>query len=504
MYKVLIVDDEPVVREGMKQIIDWQNLGFDLIGTAANGNEALQMMKSQEVDIVITDIRMPEIDGIELIKLIRENDYHCEFIIVSGYSEFTYAKEAIHQGVSSYLLKPIDEKELILELEKLASKIENNRQKSQSYDFYQEYSNINQLKEFIIYGIYEEQIELHYNADEYHLLKIDSNVNGMSHENIIKAIKTIAEMEIIHFNHGAMLYYLFTDFTYAQILKIIQQLIEQDLKFSRKLSFILSQSTHDFKQLSHLYQEIKDLSQKKYMYPNLNILSLESIAEYKESLANQIEIDKADINTQLFEAIKHNQKEIIHDLLVTLNYYYTKNDWREAYIKADLASMFTRFAEELEDQINHPLKEDQKRYIVSIILNEQSLHQTFEFLNAIFNDFSRFFDAAKDKHDIVAEMKEYTKKNYHRNITLMDISNELNYSYSYIGKKFRAEEKVSYRTYLDSVRIEQAKWLLSTQQYLVYEIAEKVGYNNSDYFYKKFKSIVGMSPSDYQKQFEIS
>ncbi|MDE1549098.1 helix-turn-helix transcriptional regulator [Jeotgalibaca caeni] len=136
---------------------------------------------------------------------------------------------------------------------------------------------------------------------------------------------------------------------------------------------------------------------------------------------------------------------------------------------------------------------------MSIILSEQSLSQTFAFLFEVFRDFARFFDKMFDKRDIVAEMKEYTKKNYHQNLTLQELGKHLNYSHSYLGKKFRAEEKMSYRTYLDHVRIEEAKKLLKGDQYLVYEIAEKVGYSDSDYFYKKFKKITGTSPKSYQK-----
>ena len=120
--KVLIVDDEYFVRMGLRQTIDWEGLGFLLVGEAENGVQALSLIRERQPDIVITDIKMPKMDGIELIAAIGEQGYPCEIILLSGYEEFSYAKKAIEHGVSAYLLKPTKNEDLIAALLKLKSK----------------------------------------------------------------------------------------------------------------------------------------------------------------------------------------------------------------------------------------------------------------------------------------------------------------------------------------------------------------------------------------------
>ena len=267
-----------------------------------------------------------------------------------------------------------------------------------------------------------------------------------------------------------------------------------------QLYLLLSSSSDQQDQLPSLYQEVKQLQKSRYLYQDVPLISKQTLAEKKEARANQANgFDKATWKANLLWAIKNDEKNKIYAYLQEIGHYYKQNDWSERDIKADLAALFNYYCDEMEDSVDLPLKEQEKRYIMSIILSEQSLEQTFVFLKEIFIDFSRFFDAAYDNRDIVTEMKDYTRKHYHENLTLQELGKELNYSHSYLGKKFRSQENMSYRTYLDVIRIDEAKRLLKENQFLVYEIAEKVGYTNSDYFYKKFKKIVGKSPRSFQK-----
>lgn len=112
MYQVLIVDDESLIRDGLKCITDWEAAGFSICGEAANGEEALKLILADQPDLVLMDIRMPKMHGLEVVKTAREQDFKGKFIILSGYSDFKYAQEAIRYGVEFYLTKPIDEDEL--------------------------------------------------------------------------------------------------------------------------------------------------------------------------------------------------------------------------------------------------------------------------------------------------------------------------------------------------------------------------------------------------------
>lgn len=126
MYKLLIVEDENIIRKGLVHTIDWLSLGFTVIGEAENGRVGLELIKSNEPDLVITDIKMPEVDGLEMISTAKEK-YKFESIILTSYGEFDYAKKAIDIGVSNYLLKPINEDLLFDVVNKIKDKIDDNR-----------------------------------------------------------------------------------------------------------------------------------------------------------------------------------------------------------------------------------------------------------------------------------------------------------------------------------------------------------------------------------------
>lgn len=124
MYKVLLVDDEPMIREGLRTLLEWESLGYEVVDTAANGKDALQKCEQHDLDLIIVDIRMPEMNGLELIKKIRENGGTMHVLILSGYADFEYAKQAIVQRIDGYLLKPVDEDELMEYLHSLRKELD--------------------------------------------------------------------------------------------------------------------------------------------------------------------------------------------------------------------------------------------------------------------------------------------------------------------------------------------------------------------------------------------
>ena len=132
MRKVMIVEDEELILQGIKNIVHWNELELQLFHMAHSGQEALEMWKKEPVDIIITDIEMPEMSGLELLKKIRSEEELVRFIILTGYDDFEYAREAIHLDVENYILKPINEEELEKQLKEAAEKLEELEKKKQS------------------------------------------------------------------------------------------------------------------------------------------------------------------------------------------------------------------------------------------------------------------------------------------------------------------------------------------------------------------------------------
>src|SRR3954454_10339813 len=124
MHKVILVDDENFFRKGLRSLIDWESCGFEVAGEAANGDDALELINEVNPELVITDIRMPVLDGLELIKQVMQKEgYHPKFIIISGYSDFNYAQQAVRYGVHDFILKPIDQEEIEETLQSLSKTI---------------------------------------------------------------------------------------------------------------------------------------------------------------------------------------------------------------------------------------------------------------------------------------------------------------------------------------------------------------------------------------------
>lgn len=123
MFKVQLIDDEPIVRKGLKQLIPWEDLGFEVVCEAENGEEGLQQLRKQKIDLTIVDIEMPIMNGMEFMENVRSEEYDLEIIVLTAYGEFEYAKSAIKYGVLDYVLKPLEEEKIIAVLEKAKEKL---------------------------------------------------------------------------------------------------------------------------------------------------------------------------------------------------------------------------------------------------------------------------------------------------------------------------------------------------------------------------------------------
>lgn len=135
MYKVLLVDDEYMIVRGLQKLIPWEEPGFEIVGTAGNGQEALEFVKRQKVDIVITDVTMPILSGIDFLKQSQKESIFFRFIVLSGYQEFEYVKESIQMGAENYLIKPINKEELMETLKKCIKEFEEEKLKMQGEKF---------------------------------------------------------------------------------------------------------------------------------------------------------------------------------------------------------------------------------------------------------------------------------------------------------------------------------------------------------------------------------
>lgn len=520
MYTVLISDDEISIREGLKYIMDWEGLGFTICGEAGNGSDALTEILAKQPDLVLLDIRMPKMQGIDVIIAAREQGYTGKCILLSGYSDFGYAQTAMRYGVDFYLTKPIDEDELSqavqtikesLDKESLNDKYVNQYKLKAKNVILQELltnfsgESVNSLSEedmkqlnldadiyqVVIYENFNRKIaDLAYNFAD--LLKITNKGNQT-----FEYIKVVA-MDVIILK-GEFALKKFQDFLlhyekdppqkgspldslFIAYGPPVEHLSKINHSYSHALNlinrrFFCSQGQHTLG-----YEELPNMQEK------MNTLTNESIQEYTELLTGHL---------QTF-----NRKKVAETLYELNEYLYNVNDSIPA-IKLFLVDLYLQIKEKLNhtySTIEIPFPTNSA--IIELIEKKYYLYEIIRFFS---EQFEMIMNATgnSSRDSIIDDIIYYIDHNYQNNIKLESIAPLFGYNSAYLGKIFSKTVGINFNSYVDYIRINHSKELLLQNKLKVYEISEVVGYKNVDYFHKKFKKYVGVSPAEFRKNAEL-
>jgi two-component system response regulator YesN len=513
MESVFIADDEQNIREGLKRIIDWAGLGFSICGEAGNGEEALEGIVRLQPELVLMDIRMPKLYGTDIIRLAREQGFAGKFIIVSGYSDFSYAQSAIRYGVEYYLTKPIDEdelreavtriREILLKERESLSHIDIFRQKAKNVILHEivtgtsspadlpvsEIENLNLHSDSYQVVIYEDfygVAEPAYSFAE--LLKVTNRGNhSFEHLSIegnsiilLKGSFALRKFEhlLAHYEQsepqkGSPLDTLFL--AYGRPVKNMDEIYlsyEEALTLGRRRFFcIQGQHTLGFEELP-------------FLHAKENEISAERLTEYQELLTFAL---------QTFNRRK--VAEIMYELEMFL--YNAKDD----------ITAVKRFLTDLYFQVKERIVLIYSTHAIPFPSNSEIMerieksHYLYEIIRFISEQAELVIGATghPSRDTVLDDILHYIDHNYQTNIKLETIAPLFGYNSAYLGKIFHKATGESFNSYIDNRRIEQSKELLLQNKLKVYEIAERVGYKNVDYFHKKFKKYVGVSPAEFRK-----
>ncbi len=503
--KLLICDDEKAILNGLQKILNWQSLGFTEIMTANKGDLALDIILKEKPALTLIDINMPVLDGLAVINEARDKGFEGDFIIISGFSEFSYAQKAISLNVTSYLCKPIDDDELLKVVESIVKKLETSSYKTSLISTFESIA----IKDYLfkILDSYDEALESfglitddHYQILAYEkyyqkdfsttdsfkeLLDITDNIKYTSiYKDNLNLIILIGR-ESIDLVSRSLKYYT------ADVQK--NSLLDNTFLY-------FGETVANIKYLPESYQTIKYLVNERF-FCNENQHFLYSSYLRDKLLKNVISLNTPqNYADNLFKAIQSTDIENIKEQLANLMSVIKSSQLKEVETKNFLTNMFLI----TKNQINLyytdiPLLTASFTNIATDIENKVFLYEISDY---IFNQLSIVINTISQhsKDTIVYEIIEYIDKNFYTNLKLKAVAEHFNYNSSYFGKLFTKTFDCSFNTYLEKVRIEKSKKLLENEKLKVYEVCEIVGYNNVDYFHKKFKSIVGISPLEYRKQ----
>lgn len=534
-YRVVIVDDEKPIVEGLKAFIDWETEGFIIVGTASNGKDGLDMAIKMKADVVLTDIRMPLLNGNDLISQMKKVCPDCEFVVLSGYSSFDYAQKAINDGAVCYLLKPVQEEELLQNLRSIRKKLDNKNSIREEMDNLRNtvvemrpviearylhelltngFMNSTQILEkwhflrpndhldcYAIMSIETEGLDRKYSTDIEKMIYISDGVSNLiegeaNATGIGVAYNLSKDREIIICTERNGVHLLLPEL--EKWGKYIQK--QTEALYGENISIGLSCIHHLPEELSTAMKEAERALEYRLVFGSGSVILFDTLSDETETekdnrdkekeLIQYVEkTDDASIKmclTQLFKSIEGNGEyspEAVYAVYVRIIV--------SVYQYAEQRGILT---ESMRHQILDALTEIRKFRNVDILIEHIS-GQIFQITELI-----RIQRAQRQK-GVVGEIQEYVDKHYSENISLDFIEQKFYINASYLSYQFKKKVGKNFIDYLTDVRIENAKRLLPNPDIKIYEVGEMVGYSSPRYFSQIFEKRVGITPSKYRQQF---
>ncbi len=498
MKKVMLVDDEVFITEGLMAIIDWEALGLKVIHRAENGQEALKKFNEDSADIIVTDINMPIMTGLELVKEIKETGQNVKFIILSGYDEFSYAKKAIEYGVENYILKPIDEDELESALKKLIKTMEKEKQivnkgldktgkllafLNGKYD----------LKEVI--GI-KNDMYVDFYKEKYTVsnIFINSKKDKELYINIDRLVESVFETqyEVVYQFDGQIIIINAweKETTSEEILARyhkLKDLLLEELKYDIFIS--VGSTVNMIDHLKHSFYMAKKL--KKYMLTQgMNQVLDESMVSHIQFKEMNFKGEMEQINKLMIEkdtiALKNYVESIFNNPELTPKNIY------DLSIKVVL--LLGEVAEEFK--VNKKYKRESLSDTIIELCNESTRESVKTFIISELEEFIESMNQNIIKYSpVVQQIVNAVNERYYEELSLKTLAYQYNINSSYLGQIFNKEVGCSFSDYLNKTKNMKAKELILETNMKINDIAKEVGYTDSSYFYRKFKKFFGVSPS---------
>lgn len=514
LIKVLVADDELLVRIGLRTTIEWEENGFTIVGEAKNGKEAIELFDKFDADILITDIRMPVMDGLEVIKTIKEKKRDLKSIILTHYDDFSYAQKAINLGASEFILKNnLSSDNLLLVLKKLSEELtpeKTNHIKSMTETDYLYYAlekailtNISKIdyegliridtdgrfysNYFVAYGkiCYSDDLEPDLNNNEF--FKNLSNI-FVSTENVKQAMMMIEGHLVYLYNIG------FKTENYQKEQTEIVNILKRNIKqfFDLDMFFGISTVGDTPLEIPRLVIEGKKACESCFFSEDKVIHydgRIEKIAD--ENIKIKPDLIRKYINQSDLASLYAYIDERFDKIYVT----YNKMGVRKLFIDFISLAQIIYQEKHAEDEVVNDAK---FRYIYFDKLVDFKAIR--EYVKGVYHFISEKNEDKSYSYYITKSI-EYIKENYERNITLEEVAEYSQISKSYLSLLFKQETGINFSAFLTGYRVDKCKEYLRESHYKIYEIAERVGFDNPYYFSKVFKEKVGISCKEYQKKY---
>lgn len=513
--KILIVDDEKLIRNGLRTIIEEKDPASAEVFEACCGSDAIHILSKHRIDLAITDIRMPGMDGITFMKEAHKLNFKPEFVILTGYDDFQYARESIKYGAKAYLLKPVRKAELYEVLNKLQEELQ--RKKNEDLK-------IEKMNDFIN-DVWEHELNYVIMNDSLSAAELE-NITDIININVVKGSYYVGIMERKRkrpgsetWNNDLQLKTQVTDFyagnkftavAFYSIEGSLVSIAETKEAFYALARYLrgdtaggrfvtgISGKANGVAGLGRAYLQACEALKYRIIRMSEELICFEDMEKLEKNFNVPVELFK-----RIMQLIGTKRINEINDLI---NKVFDQKEilpYNVRYLEKLVEAAYRHVIEPFSEQ--NPLyglnmQEMQYEYLKSIYNFDHINDYIYAFKKYVFDINTCFLDLTevyKDRNEIDAAL-DYISNNYQKDLNLAVVANHVSLNYSYFSNLFSEKTGDSFHNYLKKVRIEKAKELLKNSDYKINEVAEKVGYKNPKHFATNFRALTGISPMEYR------
>lgn len=536
MYKLVIVDDEPTVRFGLSNYFDWKAYGIEVVGEADDGDVALEVIEREKPDIVLTDVRMPNMDGIQMSNQLSERFPHIKIVFVSGHDDAEYLKSALKVKAVDYMFKPVNLGELEIVIERLVSTLNEEQQERKLIEDMQVklIQSMPLLREKFLMSLIREGVAYPTRVqDRIDFLGLKLPMEG-AYWVIAIRIDDATEVAQTRSERDQQL------LSYS-VLNIVQELIERDIggyvfenqigEFvgilrmaeeddQESLLFTLAEevreSLHNYLKISvtigvgeriyklaslpQSYSQAREASDQRWFLGKNQIISMDNLEQDEESVYRFDATQQERTISALKSADALKVQEELNEIYIALSRNRTDGIAYGRNISLQLLLLASRILLELHVQ-KHDLENKENELLAKVFQQETlgALHRLVE--SYLLEACERIGEKRNGKSkNVIERTRAIIDKRFAENLQVGDIATEVFLSTTYLCLLFKQETGETINEYMTKVRIEQAKALLKDPSNKFYEVCYAVGYSDPSYFSKIFKKYTGYTPSSFREQ----
>ncbi len=522
-YKVFLVEDEIVTREGIRDNVDWKSVGFDFCGEAQDGEIALQMLEEAQPDVLITDIKMPFMDGLQLCKIVRAQMPWIKIIVLSGHDEFEFAQAAVKLGVSEYLLKPISASELETAIQNIGATLDREREeRARLKELQSQVNDVLALKrerlllDLVVGGVssseaIEQYGQIGLDMIAQHYLVILVKVNLLENNSHLEPANQQQIQDIV-----------------CNLIDMHQSAFYAKKSMEELLLIMMGDDAEQLKQDGHFLADLitQDLEEEigcqsafgvgsiQQRLTNIHLSFADALAVLNSgngrrpaasesrpgALIETPKFDRLALERYLKTGVIGQFDAFFEDQLVPITEAALHSTLIKHYLFVDIILTSAQFVADLGGVAGEviPVMTDVERLLASLKSAEQIRGAVRDLVSGVLA--FRSEQTQDERTELIYEAKAYIDANFaDPNLLLEDVAMRVNLSPSYFSVVFGREAGESFKSYLTRVRIERAKELLRTTNLKCYEVAHQSGYQDAHYFSYAFKKCTGMPPQQFRQ-----